>query len=395
MDRAAFERLLYEGEGATLDFKKEQYPFAKATDEVKSEILKDIIGFANAWRRAAGYILIGVAEKPGERAEVLGIPPSDHLADHSLQQFVNNQTNRPIRFQYEAFGHDGLQVGIIRIDEQQVRPIYLKNNYGKLKKECVFVRRGSSTDPDKPATLDEVALMGQGSTGQSAELRVEFASTVDGSPFGSTINIDAELCSLPDRIPEYRLAKATRSFGLADLGYEPVFEKTNRGFFRDVAYHHFCRLIYKSIKFAIHNTGAVAATKVRIELTVEDGSRIKFLTPDELPREPRRKAPSFDLDLPRIRPAFPPLGTVEIEKFGETVRLSTEFGDIQPGRRMLSEPVLCGSGMAGPLTISGRIFAGNLPDPFEFALTINNQLTYSSLSLSELGDLAGTYGIGS
>jgi hypothetical protein len=40
-----------------------------------------------------------------------------------LQQFVNNLTNRPVRFQYEAFGFEGKQVGIIRIEEQ-VRPLY-------------------------------------------------------------------------------------------------------------------------------------------------------------------------------------------------------------------------------------------------------------------------------
>jgi hypothetical protein len=33
------ENLLYQSEGTALDFKKEQYPFEKATDEQKSELL--------------------------------------------------------------------------------------------------------------------------------------------------------------------------------------------------------------------------------------------------------------------------------------------------------------------------------------------------------------------
>jgi predicted HTH transcriptional regulator len=140
MNNELFERLLYENESTTLDCKKEQYRFAKATDDEKSELLKDILGFANAWRRSEAYILIGVKEVRGGRSNVIGIPATDHLDDHALQQFVNNLTNQPVRFHYEAFGFEGKQVGIIRIDEQ-TRPIYLKKNYGKLKKNEVYVRR--------------------------------------------------------------------------------------------------------------------------------------------------------------------------------------------------------------------------------------------------------------
>jgi hypothetical protein len=112
--RRRFHQSLYEAESTTLDFKKEQYRFAKATDEEKSELLKDILGFANAWRRSEAYILIGVEDVRGGRGNVFGIPAADHLDDHSLQQFVNSLTNRPVRFHYEAFGIEGKQVGIIR-----------------------------------------------------------------------------------------------------------------------------------------------------------------------------------------------------------------------------------------------------------------------------------------
>jgi hypothetical protein len=58
MDDALFEQLLNEEEGTTLDFKKEKYRFVKASDEDKAELVKDILGFANAWRRSEAYILI-------------------------------------------------------------------------------------------------------------------------------------------------------------------------------------------------------------------------------------------------------------------------------------------------------------------------------------------------
>ena len=78
--------LLYEEESNTLDFKRDQYRFVKASDDEKSELLKDILGFTNAWRRSEAYIVIGVEDVRGGRGNVVGTPLSEHLDDHSLQQ---------------------------------------------------------------------------------------------------------------------------------------------------------------------------------------------------------------------------------------------------------------------------------------------------------------------
>ncbi len=59
------EELLNEDEGAALDFKRSQYPFEEVDNDAKSELLKDILAFANAWRRATAYVLIGVDEVKG------------------------------------------------------------------------------------------------------------------------------------------------------------------------------------------------------------------------------------------------------------------------------------------------------------------------------------------
>ncbi|MGD9127477.1 MAG: ATP-binding protein, partial [Planctomycetia bacterium] len=92
-----FEQLLHEDESVSLDFKEGQYAFSVADDLQKSEILKDILGFVNAWRRGEAYILIGVREVKGGRSDVAGIDATTHLDDHSLQQFVNAKANDPVR----------------------------------------------------------------------------------------------------------------------------------------------------------------------------------------------------------------------------------------------------------------------------------------------------------
>jgi hypothetical protein len=44
-------QLLYRRESETLDFKRDQYAFTKATDDQKAELLKDVMSFANALMR--------------------------------------------------------------------------------------------------------------------------------------------------------------------------------------------------------------------------------------------------------------------------------------------------------------------------------------------------------
>jgi predicted HTH transcriptional regulator len=91
MDPSLLENLLYQEESESLDFKSAQYPFAKATNAEKAELLKDILAFANAWRQSDARILIGVEEVRGARSNVNGIDPGDHLLDRNLQQFVSKR----------------------------------------------------------------------------------------------------------------------------------------------------------------------------------------------------------------------------------------------------------------------------------------------------------------
>ena len=148
--------LLHRSESETLDFKSKQYLFALASDPEKSELLKDIVAMANAWKSSDGYILIGVEEENERATGICGADTT--LGDSDVQQFVNSKTNRPISFRIEVFHHQNANLTIIHIDKKQRRPIYLLKNFGTLKKEVVYIRRGTSTDEAAP---DEVAEMGK------------------------------------------------------------------------------------------------------------------------------------------------------------------------------------------------------------------------------------------
>ena len=158
LDPSFIEQLLHEDEGTTLDFKSSQYPFEGADNNAKSELLKDILAFTNAWRDKTAYILIGVEERKGRCSKVVGV--SKDLDDSQLQQFVNSKIKRPIMFSYHTHLINGDKIGVISIPVQK-RPVYLTTQFGIVEKNTVYLRRGSSTAIAEP---DEIAQMGGSET---------------------------------------------------------------------------------------------------------------------------------------------------------------------------------------------------------------------------------------
>lgn len=389
MNKELFEKLLYEEESATLDFKKEQYRFAKATEDEKSELLKDILGFVNAWRRTEAYILIGVEEVRGGRSSAVGIPTTDHLNDHSLQQFVNNLTNQPVRFHYEAFGANGKQIGIINIDEQ-TRPIYLKRDYGKLLKENVYVRRGSSTDPTKPASIEEIAQMRVGSATPDAELLVEFSHLERDDTLGAKITLDTEYCEMPaeDMIPDLSSPQQRGPFGI-DFSSINIMNRPNINFFRELAIFELTIRLFRPVRLVVRNIGQVAANNVRVEITAPTGIGVAVINSSDIPERPKRGA--VVLQNSALKGIMPALrresGEVNIVENSERFQIEINCGNLQPGRSIWSDNFYIGKKLSGVFSLSGLVFADNLPQPKEFALTVSVMVTKTAMTVDELCSL--------
>ena len=388
MDKALFEKLLNEQESPTLDVKTDQYRFAKATEEEKSELLKDILGFANTRRRSDAYILIGVAEVRGGRHRVVGIAPTDHLDDHALQQFVNNLTNRPVQFQYEAFGFEGKQVGIIRIEQQQ-SPIYLRRDYGKLKRGQVYPRRGTSTDPSKPASPEEIAMMGQPTAPPSARLTVEFADTTRDRALGSSLTWDAEFLETPphDEIP--LLEDQRHHFAGISLPALDPSHMVNPHYLRELAAFQGIRRLFRPVRLVVSNVGEVAAKQVRCELVIPANVGVGVLDEAARPDPPRRYRSIVDLPAVKgIRSVLGRIpGDVTIDQNDERYLIAMDCGDLQPGRRVWSEVFYAGKVESGEFELAGRIYAENLPQLEQFTLTISANVTLTHMTVSELEEL--------
>lgn len=378
MNKEQFEQLLYEEEGNTLDFKKEQYLFSKANDVEKSELLKDILGFANAWRRATAFILIGVEDVQGSRGKIIGISPNDHLQDHSLQQFVNNLTNHPVRFHYEAFNAEGKHIGIISIEEQ-IRPIYLKRDYGKLKKNEVYVRRGSSTDPTKPALPEEIATMGIGSSQEDALLFIQFCHVETEEPLGPSLAWESEYCEMPPRhsIPDLPSPKR-------DILQASILDHTNHNFYRELADYKCVRRLCRPVRLAVENIGKIAARNVRLEIVALNPDGITALEESDLPSRPSKDRFTNPAFLRGIRSIHREPGDIAIENTSERLIVKADFGDLQPGRRVCSETFYIGSKISQEILLPVFVYADNLAVPRESILRISVSSTTILMTVEQL-----------
>jgi len=376
MDATLLEQLLYEEESTTLDFKKEQYLFAKASDEDKSELLKDILGFANAWRRADAYILIGVEEVRGGRSNVIGI--TDQLDDHSLQQFVNSKTSRPVQFSYQACPLDGKQIGIIRID-QQIRPVYLKKDYGKLERDKVYMRRGSSTNPAKPASIDEIAQMGLSTIPEQAELSVEFAATDKQESLGDKLHLQTEYCEMPpmEDIPNYG-ASGSRFAMASAIQY-------NSRYWEELAEYEFARRFLRPVRVVVHNLGRVAAGDVRVEFNIPVADGTVIWDESSLPSIPRQDNVFLTgRSLPSIQPVLRYPGKVSISTDAQEYLVEIDCGDLQPGRKVWCDQFFVGRASSGAVPFNARVYAENAERPKEVLLTLNFTVAESTMSVDDL-----------
>ncbi len=393
------ELLLYEEESATLDFKRDQYKFKKASEIEKSELLKDILGFANAWRRSDAYILIGIEEVRGGKSAIHGI--SEHLDDHSLQQFVNNLINRPLIFCYEASELDGKKIGVIRIQTQK-RPFYLKKDYGKLRKEQVYVRRGSSISIDKPADLDEVSQMGADTTAEPrkhASFSVAVAHPQRDSILTTPFELNSEYIQLPNvddiatlEDEPHRIESFGRTITIPAL--TSLDNQANEEYYREFAKHHFFHGAFTPIRAVVKNTSEISANDVAVEIILNNSKDCYLADYSLVPDSPKRRRSFSDGIMPKVPPGGllrKAPGLVSVEYFENNCKFEITCGVVQPGRNIWSDIFYIAARSNEPFTLQGVIYSSDCGQPFSFEIPIQPTVSESTIDLEDLYRLADDF----
>ena len=382
LDSQLIEALLLEVESNTLDFKDTQYPFSGATDDEKSELLKDVLAFVNAFRRGDAYILVGVREVKGKRAEVLGV--AEQLEDAHLQQFINGKTQRPVTFSYVAAEHDGNPIGIFVIPEQP-RPVYADRNFGKVQKGVVYHRRGSSI---AVATPEEIAAMGAADSavahravGPQFGLRIVDPHTREPRE-ERPIKLATLLLTTPptNSIPDYGEPIAPNDFlSPARFG----LDRSNRSYWRELASYTKSYQGVRPIRFAIHNSGPAPGMDVRLLIEIRDPAHKYFIVArTQMPEVPQKQSPLAGFSMPRLQ------SDVSCERRAGTWHIECSFGKIQPHDvSVLADDLYVGSRESGSLEMRCRILADNLSEPVSQTLDITIEVSEHTVTLDEIEEM--------
>ncbi len=414
MDPTLLTTLLNKSESETLDFKEFTYKFANpATDDEKSELVKDILTFANAWKETDAYILIGVRENQQRMTAVPGV--TTFLPDHSVQQFVNSKTNKPVRFHIESVAYQGVTLDVIRIDQAQERPFYLEQKFGRLDAKKVYVRRGSGMDV---ADIEEIARMGADNVRRSArvlpQLLAEWTRAGDKSGIGAAISVVSTKLVFAAPPPEEK-----RQGGLRSIIARETSQPDGRGRATDIARkmrspipglfetvmtqptrieivthdpfavkdedllnYAFDLHSHAPLSLRVQNTGTVNAEGVRVELRVPAVDGLRFYRQSDAPEKPRGGL----MDLVAIERAG--FDDVSVTREGADWLLTFDFETIQPKAiAWTREPFFVSARQTFSGECSGRIFADDLPDPVEFKLMLEVRAetkTFSPIDLDRL-----------
>ncbi|WNH47242.1 ATP-binding protein [Stenotrophomonas aracearum] len=358
-------QLCFKGEGTDLDYKAERYLFSGASDEDKGEILKDILAMANAHRDGTAYILLGFRENSPHPADVVGLPTDGAIDDSRIQQFVNEKLESKLTFRYEERIYEGQHIAVISIPKQ-ARPFYLKKDYGKLLKDKVYIRRGSSTDVASPR---EIAMMGVANSARPlANVDLEWRQD-DNEPLAATFAL-AFYSGAAD-LPDYSTDKKVRDA----LGLQSAYIEThedNRDFWRQAAEHVILtsRLVAVRIKVTNHSDFPLSGTKLEVQALDINARALELDFVSELPKMPAARWNIFHRQMDHMR-AMPriesSMSQVELDNREGSPLFRIRLGNLLPGESIIvDEDLAILPRNAGAYALKARLLANELNPPLTF-----------------------------
>lgn len=390
-----YEELLYASESHILDFKREQYRFLNEIPQIKSELLKDVLAFANSWRNENAYILIGVEENKEGKATVLGIEID--LDDAQLQQFVNEKTQIPISFSYKTANLNEKKIGVIEITHKQ-RPVYLKKDYGKLKSNTVYIRRGSSTTEAKP---DEIFAMGQKEKEDLSvpDIKIFFSNNKEKQSLGTKVDlkaIDIDSSNY-ENMPDFLGRNISNDYGssllygLDSTSYLIETETPNKDYYKKLFMHYFVTMKLNRLTFCVSNSSQVLATGVIISIVVPESEEYLLIKDKDIPKKISKYEPRIPYILHHNNyrnNSVEEVKKISFEKLSNEWIITINVGKVLPNSVVyIDEKVNIISKENHNFKISTTVYGDNIPLPIKQDLFIGGSVTIKSHDLDALMEL--------
>lgn len=371
-DDTLIQELLYRGEGPALDYKVKQYPFSGADDGQKSELLKDILAFSNAWRTETAYILIGVENNTGNLVEL-----DVDIDDSRLQEFVNSKTNHPVDFSYRSLLYRGVKLGLYTIPLQD-RPVYARKQYGRVAPNTVFVRRGSATAIADPT---EVAKMGMAAAEQvvshAPHLIVKIVCPESGAV--PELSMKYTQCVIPPK-SKYRDYSAQDELGFIHRLGVPML---NVDFYRELAAYLHESSGKMPFVLEVSNEGDHFADDIQIFMTLQAAPSFSFKREGELLVKPVKGFNIKSLNSGVL------IGNAQLSKYSiklseSEICLKFNLGKLQSGETRRTPRIFMINPPETLTELKGRILSDQLRSPVVFNIPVKVDITPKVLTMEIL-----------
>ncbi|USK82625.1 PQQ-binding-like beta-propeller repeat protein [Peribacillus frigoritolerans] len=188
MDGNFFVELCKKPEGINIDFKRDQYKLNN--DILKSNLIKDILSMANTIRNDDAYIIIGVKSYPNGVKEYIGV--ESHFDDSDIQNLIKDKVDKVPILHYIPVMFQGKSFAVIKISPSRYRPFLPIRDFGIVRKQCIYIRRGSMNDEARSEEIME--LYKEKLLNDTPKLNTNSTSnlTVINSPTKNSISYPAE-----------------------------------------------------------------------------------------------------------------------------------------------------------------------------------------------------------
>ena len=320
--------------------------------------IKDILAFANAWRRSTAYILVGVEEVKGGRSKVVGV--STHLDDARLQQLIGSKTSQPVTFSYQVLRIEDVEIGVIEIPIQERRPVFLKCGFGKLDPNRVYLRRGSSTAIAAP---DEVARMGEaGVSIGRPELILQWANLDRREVLPSP-------CTVQSLILEPQLPVDTFKIPQPTLVHLTDWYR-NDDYSSQVIDFTFWTAFLKPLGFRLRNQSKVVGKRIRFVGSVIRDPGVLFLL-ERLSRPHRNRMDGITASIVPLARQLQPSQDPYIRELDDRWEITVDFGDVGPSDEVWTNSPLFVGSRKSEIRLEGELRGDNIPDPIPIVLDVS------------------------
>lgn len=245
----------------------------------------------------------------------------------------------------------------------QERPIYLKKNFGNLKPNVVYVKRGSST---AEASIEEISKMGLPLEEESKKtiLKLTFFEIESEKSLGEQIYLQTKPFCILDNIPDY-------------LGVNEIYpalginKKFNRNLFE---YFNFKYKFAKS-SFLLENSGNIEAKNIKIEIQIADRD-IEIVQNGDEPIEPDK----YNSDYIRKIPNFSIPNEIEVKKGNKIITIHSTIESIHAKDKIqLEGNIYINPRYSRELILNCRIYCDKIEKPFEQRMEIHFHHTLQNI----------------